>query len=610
MNGNKFTAFLLFVTLLNNNINNDNMKHKLTFFAIMMMAAYMPKTACAYDFSAVAPSGQTLYYNLVNGHAEVVRPGTGSSYNNYVAGNLIIPDSVQFNGQTYPVTSLSSIPYGYGGQYGTFQGCNVLLSITIPATITSIGEYAFYDCNMLSTTNYTGSIAQWCAINFEGYFSNGANPLTKSHSLKINNVTITDLVIPEGVTEIKRHAFSGWTDLLSLSLPNSLLSIGHGAFAYCSHLTSIAVPEGVSIIDKATFSGCSNLATITLPSTITYIDSAAFRDCNSITDIISLSSVAPTLCYTYSPDDPYYNIFYGIISSAKIHIPCGSIPSYSSSWTYFFDFDEIGSYSLDVSSSDPTKGQVIVVTEPTCQNPSTIVYASASSNCIFVGWSDGNIENPRVLTLTSDTSIVGYFYPNAIQENDTIILRDTIVFTDTLTLTEYISVHDTIYIDIHDTTYIDVPYAVHDTTYITLTDTVTNTIYDTITNTVYDTVTNTVYDTIDNFVFDTLAVRDTLWLTQIDTLWLHDTVIIHDTVYITQEGVDGVEAMNAKVYSSNGQIVVDGAAGNIVWLYDVNGCVLATKQDEYMPLRFDAPASGTYLIKIGYHPARKVVVIR
>ncbi len=167
------------------------------------------------------------------------------------------------------------------------------------------------------------------------------------------------------------------------------------------------------------------------------------------------------------------------------------------------------------------------------------------------------------------------------------VLRDTVI---TAYFDELPAVPDTIYI--HDTVY------------------TTNYIYDTIYVTLTDTVTNTIHDTIDNFVYDTLTVIDTLWLTQIDTLWLRDTVIIHDTVYITQEGVDGVEAMNAKVYSSNGQIVVDGAADNIVWLYDVNGRVLATKQDEYMPLRFDAPASGTYLIKIGGHPARKVVVIR
>jgi hypothetical protein len=55
---------------------------------------------------------------------------------------------------------------------------------------------------------------------------------------------------------------------------------------------------------------------------------------------------------------------------------------------------------------------------------------------------------------------------------------------------------------------------------------------------------------------------------------------------------------------------VDGAENNTVWLYDVNGRILATKQDEYSPLHFDVPTIGTYLVKIGNHPARKVVVIR
>jgi hypothetical protein len=127
---------------------------------------------------------------------------------------------------------------------------------------------------------------------------------------------------------------------------------------------------------------------------------------------------------------------------------------------------------------------------------------------------------------------------------------------------------------VHDTVYVDV--LVHDTTYITLT--------------------------------------DTLFLADTDTLWLHDTIYlpqyIHDTIYITEEGIGDVNGLTAKVYSNHGQIVVEGADGNTVTLYDVTGRVLATKQDRYVPLRFDAPASGTYLIKIGNYPARRVVVIR
>lgn len=76
------------------------------------------------------------------------------------------------------------------------------------------------------------------------------------------------------------------------------------------------------------------------------------------------------------------------------------------------------------------------------------------------------------------------------------------------------------------------------------------------------------------------------------------------------DGIDGVDALDAKIYSNGRQIVVEGAEQNTVTLFDINGRAIATKQDYGAPLRFDVPASGTYLVKIGNHPARKVVVIR
>ncbi|MBO7100523.1 MAG: hypothetical protein J6V98_00705 [Bacteroidales bacterium] len=88
---------------------------------------------------------------------------------------------------------------------------------------------------------------------------------------------------------------------------------------------------------------------------------------------------------------------------------------------------------------------------------------------------------------------------------------------------------------------------------------------------------------------------------------LAGTLIIPDTIVT---GVDGVEALNAKVYIHNGQIVVEGAEGNTVWLYDAVGRLLATRQDDYSALRFEVSATGTYLIKVGNHPARRVVVVR
>ena len=174
--------------------------------------------------------------------------------------------------------------------------------------------------------------------------------------------------------------------------------------------------------------------------------------------------------------------------------------------------------------------------------------------------------------------------------------------------TTYIDVHDTTYIPVHDTTYVDV--YIHDTTYIDVHDTTYIDVHDTTYIPVHDTSYVDVYVHDTTIVTDTmwLTQYDTLWLTQTDTLWLHDTIIIHDTIYIT--GVEEVNPMVAKIYVSQGKIVVEGASGEVVTLYDLSGRVLATKQDEYIPLHFDAPAAGTYLIKVGAYPARKVVLIR
>ena len=213
--------------------------------------------------------------------------------------------------------------------------------------------------------------------------------------------------------------------------------------------------------------------------------------------------------------------------------------------------------------------------------------ATANGNNAFLRWEDGNTFNPRTVTITSDTTYTALFL------NGTTVLHDTI--------------HDTVYFNhyTHDTTYIN--NYVHDTvrmtTYLIDTTIVNVHQYDTTINNYYQ------YDTvvINNYQHDTTLryVYDTVYLLQ----YLTDTVIIHDTIYST-EGIGIVDMLNAKVYSSQGQVVVEGAEGHPVTLIDAVGRRLATKRDEYMPVRFDVPASGTYLVKIGDYPARRVVVVR
>ena len=230
-----------------------------------------------------------------------------------------------------------------------------------------------------------------------------------------------------------------------------------------------------------------------------------------------------------------------------------------------------------------------------------------------VGWFATRVVHDTTVVEVHDTSYVDVFVHDTTYIHDTTVtteyvpVHDTTIVTDTLTVTEYVPVHDTTiitdtlmvteYVPVHDTTYINVPYPVHDTAFINIY------VHDTSFINVY------VHDTsfINVYVHDTSFVTDTLWLTEHDTIYLHDTIYIHDTIVV---GMDDVEAISAKVYINNGQVVIEGAEGSTVMLYDAVGRLLATRRDYYSALRFDVPVSGAYLVKVGDLPARRVVVIK
>ena len=162
-------------------------------------------------------------------------------------------------------------------------GMKNLTSVTIPNSVTSIGEYAFSGCSGLTQTNYTGDIAGWCGINFGGW---GSNPTTYSHNLYINNVEVKDLVIPNSVTSIGDGAFCGCSGLTSVTIPNSVTSIGSSAFRDCSGLTSVTIPNSVTSIGEEAFAKCRWLTSVTIPNSVTSIGVEAFAGCSGVTKFI------------------------------------------------------------------------------------------------------------------------------------------------------------------------------------------------------------------------------------------------------------------------------------------------------------------------------------
>ena len=110
-----------------------------------------------------------------------------------------------------------------------------------------------------------------------------------------------------------------------------------------------------------------------------------------------------------------------------------------------------------------------------------------------------------------------------------------------------------------------------------------------------------------HIVYDTVYFHDTIYRDR----YIHDTIYVHDTIFIQEgEGVGNIALVNAKIYQSGGRIVVEGAEGYPVYLYDVVGRLLATRRETAQEVLLDVPASGAYLVKIGDAPARRIVVRR
>ncbi len=117
----------------------------------------------------------------------------------------------------------------------SFAICSRLASITIPNTLTTIQSQAFYNCERLGKVNIS-DLSAWCKINFANA---QANPLCYAKKIILNGNEITNFVIPNEISQIKKYAFTGCSGLTSVTIHNSVTSIGEYAFASCSELTEI-----------------------------------------------------------------------------------------------------------------------------------------------------------------------------------------------------------------------------------------------------------------------------------------------------------------------------------------------------------------------------------
>lgn len=323
------------------------MKHKLPRLLTLLLTLGASLTNANAQTTDTSITIGYVEYTIADGEATVVDLTT--NYDGIFPSELTIPQSIDVNDTSYPVTSIADwcafgryphslkkliLPEGLKKIGRSVFNCHNISEVILPSTLTEMGDYAF-DGTAVSKIEIPASLVDFG----EGSFSNCQN-LTQISVNKENPYFSTEngilfelkddkkslVLYPAGRTastydnydnlaNIKGYAFNGCKNLKNINFKGDRLeNIGLAAFKDCINLQTIKLPEKVINIQQEAFQNCEQLLSINLPSTLTMIWTRAFKGC------ASLSTITLPASLKYLTTGYEYDAFSGCESLQEINV--------------------------------------------------------------------------------------------------------------------------------------------------------------------------------------------------------------------------------------------------------------------------------------------------
>lgn len=329
-------------------------------------------TTLIAHFAYTGVCGDNAHWTFIDGLLLITGSGDMYDYNSSTIPWILLRDSITMISIGQNITSI--------GDYAFYQ-CKNITSVIIPNKVKSIGIHAFRECTNLSS-----------------------------------------VIIGRQVESIGTSAFNGCTLLSAIMIPASVIDIGSGAFrntAWYSeqpkgivYINSVlydykgTVPRDTALVVKAGTVSISpsalaynRILSVTIPNSVTAIGSYAFY--SKLTTLRLESTTPPTMEKQNS----------SIYTQATLYVPCGAVDTYASAESYqkFSNIRERSAFDITLLTNDYNKGYCTTA-QSSCESSNvTIVAIPTKNQYSFSRWSDGNTDNPRMLTLAQDTTLTAMF---------------------------------------------------------------------------------------------------------------------------------------------------------------------------------------------------------